>query len=175
MMPRNLFLSCLISFFAIMTFSIQASAADSKGPAKKGDEVSLEYTGLLEDGTVFDSSEKHGVPLKFVLGRSRILPKFEAAVMGMKVGEKKTFTLKPVDAYGEYDPELMRLIPRKRLPAKPEPVPGMTLGVDLVGGQKAQAIITKVSEEGILIDLNPPLAGKTLTFKINIVSISPKS
>lgn len=175
MTPRKLFLSCLISFFAIMTFSIQASAADSKGPAKKGDEVSLEYTGTLEDGTVFDSSEKHGVPLKFVLGHSRILPKFEAAVMGMKVGENKNFTLKPVDAYGEYDPALTRLIPRDRLPKTPEPIAGMTLSVDLVGGQKAQAIITKVSKEGLLIDLNPPLAGKTLTFKIHIVAISSKS
>ncbi len=174
MTHKKLLLSCLISFFALLTFSIQASAAD-KGPAKKGDEVGLEYTGTLKDGTVFDSSERHGKPLKFVIGESRILPKFEAAVMGMKVGEEKTFTLKPVDAYGEYDTKLTKLIPRDRLPKSPEPQAGMTLGVDLQNGGKARAIIKKVSAEGILIDLNPPLAGKTLTFKINIVSITSKS
>jgi len=174
-MSKNLFLSCLVSFFAILSFSTQVSADENKGPAKKGDEVSLEYTGTLKDGTVFDSSEKNGAPLKFVLGESRILPKFEAAVMGMKVGEKKTFTLKPVDAYGEYDPQLTKLIPRDKLPPKPEPQPGMMLGVDLNDGRKARAIIKKVSAEGVLIDLNPPLAGKTLTFKIHVTSIASTS
>ena len=174
MIQKNKLLACVFSLFTILSFSLQATAAESKGPAKKGDEVSLEYTGTLEDGTVFDASEKHGKPLKFTLGDGRILPKFETAVMGMKVGEKKTFTLKPSEAYGEYDANLTKLIPRDRLPPKPDPKVGMMLGVDLTNGRKAQAVITKVSDEGVLIDLNPPLAGKTLTFKISIVGISTK-
>ncbi|MGV7222287.1 MAG: FKBP-type peptidyl-prolyl cis-trans isomerase [Nitrospinales bacterium] len=174
MIQKNKLFACIFSLFAILSFSLQASAAESKGPAKKGDEVTLEYTGTLEDGTVFDASEKHGKPLSFTLGDGRILPKFEEAVTGMKVGEKKTFTLKPADAYGEYDAKLTKLIPRDRLPAKPDPKVGMMLGVDLTNGRKAQAIIKKVSAEGVLIDLNPPLAGKTLTFQINIVGITSK-
>ena len=174
MIHKKKLLSCMLSILAIFTFTLQASAVESKGPAKKGDEISLEYTGTLEDGTVFDASERHGKPLKFTLGEGRILPKFEDAVTGMKVGEKKTFTLKPADAYGEYDAKLTKLIPRDKLPAKPDPKVGMMLGVDLTNGRKAQAIIKKVSDEGVMIDLNPPLAGKTLTFKISIVGISSK-
>lgn len=175
MFHKKFILPGLISLLTILTFSIHASAGENKGPAKKGDEVSIEYMGTLEDGTVFDSSEKHGMPLKFVLGKSRILPKFEAAVMGMKVGEKKTFTLKPKDAYGEYDPRLTKLIPRNKLPLKPDPQPGMTLGVDLANGRKAAAIIKKVTSDGVLVDLNPPLAGKTLTFNIHLIAIAQKS
>jgi len=174
MIQKNKILACIFSLFAILSFTLQASAAESKGPAKKGDEVSLDYIGTLEDGTVFDASEKHGQPLKFTLGTGRVLPKFEDAVMGMKVGEKKTFTLKPADAYGEYDAKLTKLIPRDKLPAKPDPKVGMMLGVDLTNGRKARAIIRKVSAEGVLIDLNPPLAGKTLTFKITLVGINTK-
>ena len=165
----------LISLLTILTFSMPASADENKGPAIKGDEVSIEYMGTLEDGTVFDSSERQGRPLKFVLGKSRILPKFEAAVMGMKVGEKKTFTLKPTDAYGEYDPRLTKLIPRNKLPLTPDPQPGMTLAVDLANGRNAAAIIKKVTSDGVLVDLNPPLAGKTLTFNIHLISIDQKS
>lgn len=175
MIHKKFILPGLIALLTILTFSIQASADENKGPAKKGDEVSIEYMGTLEDGTVFDSSEKHGMPLKFVLGKSRILPKFEAAVMGMKVGEKKTFTLKPTDAYGEYDPKLTKLIPRNKLPPKPDPQLGMTLGIDLPNGRKAAAIIKKVTADGVLVDLNPPLAGKTLTFKIHLINIATKS
>jgi len=175
MFHKKFILPNLISLLIILAFSIHASADENKGPAIKGDEVSIEYMGTLEDGTVFDSSEKHGMPLKFVLGKSRILPKFEAAVMGMKVGEKKTFTLKPKDAYGEYDPRLTKLIPRNKLPLTPDPQPGMTLGAHLSDGRKAAAIIKKVTADGVLVDLNPPLAGKTLTFNIHLIEIAQKS
>ena len=174
MNSKNIYLSFLAVLIAVLVFSFPAMAED-KGPIKNGDEVSLEYTGTLKDGTVFDSSEKHGKPLTFVLGKGLLLKKFEANVLGMKLGEEKTFTLTPQEAYGEYNPKLKAEISRSKLPAKPDPKPGMTLGMDMPDGSKRPATITKVSGDKVTVDMNPPLAGKTLTFKIKITNITQQS
>lgn len=175
MKSKSIFLSFLTLLTAVLVFSIPAIAEDSKGPVKNGDEVSLEYTGTLKDGSVFDSSEKHGKPLQFVVGEGHLLKKFEAQVMGMKLGEKKKFTLNPADAYGERNPKLKGEIPRNKLPPTPEPKPGMVLGVDLPDGKKVPAVITEVNKDSVTIDMNPPLAGQALTFDIKITKISRKS
>jgi len=136
---------------------------------KKGDKIKVEYTGSLEDGTVFDTSEGKE-PLEFEVGSGQIIKGFDEAVIGMKKGEEKTINIKPEDAYGPQNAQLTKKIPKSQLPQDQEPKPGMVLGIQTPDGQQIPARIVQVSEEDITIDLNHPLAGKTLTFKIKIVS-----
>jgi FKBP-type peptidyl-prolyl cis-trans isomerase 2 len=140
-------------------------------PIKKGDKVKVEYTGTLEDGTVFDSSEKHGEPIEFEVGAGQMISGFDAAVVGMKKGEEKEITLQPSEAYGDTNPQLIQKIPREQMP-KEELKPGMMLMVGLQSGQQIPAKITDVTDKEVTLDLNHPLAGKKLTFKIKIVSVS---
>lgn len=139
---------------------------------KKGDKVKIEYTGTLDDGTVFDSSEKHGKPLEIEIGAGQVIKGFENAIMGMKKGEEKEITLQPSDAYGEPNPQLIKKVHKEQLPKEPEPKPGMILVIALPDGRKFPAMIKSVDNEEVTIDLNHPLAGKTLHFKIKVVEIS---
>jgi FKBP-type peptidyl-prolyl cis-trans isomerase 2 len=138
---------------------------------KKGDKVKVEYVGSLEDGSVFDSSEKHNAPLEFVVGAGQLIKGFDDAVVGMKVGEEKEITLPPEEAYGSHNPEFVKDMPRNLFPKDQEIQPGMSFIVDLQDGRKIQVRVSKVSGDAVTIDLNPPLAGKTLIFKIRIVEI----
>jgi FKBP-type peptidyl-prolyl cis-trans isomerase 2 len=138
-------------------------------PIKKGDIVKVEYTGMLEDGTIFDSSEGRE-PLEFEVGSGRIIKGFDQAVIGMEKGEEKEFSVEPKDAYGEYDPELLRRIPREKLP--PEADVGMILILRTPEGAQIPAEIAEVTDEEVTIDLNHPLAGQTLNFKIKIIDIT---
>ncbi|MCK5023654.1 MAG: FKBP-type peptidyl-prolyl cis-trans isomerase, partial [Candidatus Aenigmarchaeota archaeon] len=88
----------------------------TKKVVKKGDKIKVDYEGKLEDGTVFDASEKHGKPLEFEAGAGNVVKGFDNAVLGMKKGEEKTVTLKPSEAYGDPNPKLVQEVPRKQLP-----------------------------------------------------------
>jgi len=147
--------------------------SNKEGMAKEGLFVSLDYEGRLESGEVFDSSKHgdHSHPLEFQVGSGQVIPGFDSAVKGMKVGEEKEFKIIPSEAYGEYNPQLTKEIPRNTLPKEQEPKVGMTL---LVGTPQGQfpVTITKVSNENVTIDLNHPLAGKTLIFKIKVIGLS---
>lgn len=138
---------------------------------KKGDKIKVEYEGTLEDGTLFDSSEKHGQPLEFEVGAGQMIKGFDEAVVGMNKDEEKEITLQPADAYGEPNPELVKDIPRDQLPPG-DPKPGMMLGVTLPNGMQLPAKILEVTDDKVKIDLNHPLAGKVLKFKVKIVDIS---
>ena len=129
---------------------------------KDGDKVKVEYTGSFEDGTVFDSSEKHGKPLEFEIGAKMIIPGFENTVKEMKKGEEKEITLKPAEAYGDPNPELVKRIMKDQLPKEQEPKEGMILIINLPTGQQVPAKITEVTDKDVAVDLNHPLAGKTL-------------
>lgn len=144
-------------------------------PVKKGDKVKVEYEGKLEDGTVFDSSEKHGQPLEFQAGIGQVVPGFDNAIVGMEKGEEKEVTIPPDEAYGQPRDELIKDIPRSQLPPEPEPKVGMMLGVGLPNGAQIPARIVEVTAETVKLDLNHPLAGKTLKFKIKVVDISEGS
>jgi len=139
---------------------------------KKGSKVKLEYTGTLDDGTVFDSSTHgdHTHPLEFEAGAKQVIPGFDKAVMGMKVGEKKEFRLEPADAYGDYNPDLVKKVPRGTMP--PEVKAGMMIGLGLPNGAKIPVKVVKVTAKEVTIDLNSPLVGKPLNFKIKIVEIN---
>ncbi len=140
-------------------------------PVEKGNYIQVEYTGSLEDGTVFDSSEKHGKPLEFAAGEKKVIKGFDEAVLGMEKDEEKEITLKPEQAYGMPNPELIKKFPKEKIPDGQEVKEGMVIGIGLPDGGMAPATITKIEEDHLLIDLNPPLAGKTLKFKIKIVGI----
>ena len=90
----------------------------------------------------------------------------------MKKGEEKEFTLESKDAYGDPNPQLVKSVPKEQLPKEPEPKPGMILGITLPNGAKFPAKIMEVSDKEVKIDMNHPLAGKKLTFKIKIVDVS---
>jgi FKBP-type peptidyl-prolyl cis-trans isomerase 2 len=119
---------------------------------------------------VFDSSEKCGMPLEFEVGSGQIIPGFEEAIMGMEDGEEKEFKLEPSDAYGNRNPQLVQKIPREQLPEQVEA--GMMLLVGLPNGAQVPVKVEVVTDEWVTIDMNHPLAGQNLNFKIKVVGIS---
>ncbi len=138
---------------------------------EKGNKVQVEYEGKFDDGTVFDSSKTHGKPLEFIAGKGLVVPGFDNAVVGMEEGEEKEFTIKPEEGYGQINAQMVQEVPKEQLPKEQEPKVGMVLGVGLPNGQQIPARITKVTEDKVTIDLNHPLAGKTLHFKIKVVKV----
>jgi peptidylprolyl isomerase len=138
---------------------------------ENGHFVSVHYKGTLQSGEVFDTSEgRH--PLEVEMGAGQIIPGFEEALMGMSLNEKKVFTLDPEDAYGQKDESLTHSFPRADVPAEINPEVGQTLALSSPEGRQFPAMITEVDDEKVVVDLNHPLAGETLTFDIRVVGIS---
>ncbi len=133
--------------------------------------VSVAYKGTLQDGQIFDSSEGRQ-PLEVKMGAGQLIKGFEKALTGMAVNEKKTFTLSPEEAYGPVNEDHKHTFPRDDVPAEMDPQVGQTVGLTTHEGQQIPARIIAVDEEGVTVDLNHPLAGKTLTFEIEVVGIS---
>lgn len=138
---------------------------------EKGNKIKIEYTGSFESGEVFDASEKHGQPLEFIAGSGQVVPGFDKAIIGMEEGEEKSFTLKPEEAYGMPDERAIQKVPKDKFPA--EAKEGMMIGIPLPNGQQIPAKITKIDEKEVTIDMNHPMAGKTLIFKIKVVEVLP--
>ena len=141
---------------------------------KKGDKVKVEYEGRLESGEVFDSSKHgdHSHPLEFEVGAGKVIKGFDEAVMGMEKGKEKEITIDPENAYGQPNPQLIQKVPRNKLPKEPEPKEGMMLVLATGDGRQVPARITKVNNKEVTIDLNHPLAGKKLIFKIKVIEIN---
>lgn len=138
---------------------------------KEGDKVKVDYTGSLDDGTVFDSSQG-GKPLEFTAGSGQLIKGFDKGVLGMKVEEEKKIHIPFAEAYGESNPQLLRRIPREGLPKERNPEVGMILGLVRSDGVQAEAKIVEVTDKDIKVDLNHPLAGKDLNFLIKVISIN---
>ena len=138
--------------------------------AKAGDSVKIHYTGTLDDGTQFDSSDGRE-PLAFELGSGQVIPGFDKAVDGMTVGESKSVNIPAEDAYGPHHPQMIQEVPRSALPDDLEPAEGMGLQAQGPDGQVLNLVVTGVQEESITVDGNHPLAGKALNFDIELVSI----
>lgn len=136
---------------------------------KMGDTVFVHYTGTLDDGTEFDSSEG-GDPLEFVMGGGMILPGFEAAVSGREVGDKVSVSLEPSEAYGEHKKEMTIIVPRSEVPEHIAPEEGMMLQLTLEEGD-IDVLVSKVTDDEVELDGNHPLAGKRLNFKIEVVDV----
>jgi peptidylprolyl isomerase len=138
--------------------------------AKTGDNVKIHYTGTLEDGTEFDSSAGRE-PLAFALGTGQVIPGFDTAVDGMAVGESKTVTIPADEAYGERHDQLVQQVPKTALPEDMKPEVGMQLQSQSPEGQIMNLIVTDVADETVTVDGNHPLAGKALTFAIELVEV----
>ena len=138
--------------------------------AKDDDTVKVHYTGSLEDGTVFDTSLERE-PLESTLGQGQLIPGFEQAVIGMKVGESKTVTIPAEQAYGQYNNELISIMDRDNLFEGLDPEVGQQLQAQQPDGQTIIVTVTEVSETSITVDANHPLAGKDLTFEIELIEI----
>lgn len=138
--------------------------------AKSGDTVRIHYTGTLDDGSTFDSSVGRD-PLEFTLGSGQVIPGFDKAVTGMGIGDKKTVDIPPEDAYGQHNPNGRQPFPRANIPADVPLDIGTRLQMQTPEGQPVQVVVAEVTEETVILDANHPLAGKTLTFAIELVEI----
>jgi peptidylprolyl isomerase len=167
--------------------------------AKSGDKVKVHYTGTLEDGSVFDttegnieSSDGHSCgcsskkdtdnggggcgnqtsdPMEFVIGAGHLIPKFEAAVIGLEPGQSVTVTIPAEDAYGQRAEEMVAVVERSEIPAEINPEPGQQMEVILEDGSPFPVLVTEVTDTAITLDGNHPLAGRDLTFAIRLVEI----
>ena len=141
--------------------------------AKKGDTVRVHYTGKLTTGEQFDSSAGRE-PLEFEVGAGMMIKGFDAAVVGMQVGDKKTITIAPAEAYGEKSEEMIFEFPKANFPADMTPEIGMQLVMNNGAGQQIPVNIIDIREEIVVLDANHMLAGKELVFDIEIVEIDAK-
>ena len=138
---------------------------------ENGHYISVEYTGTLGNGEVFDSS-KGRQPLEIHMGAGELIKGFESQLMGMALNEKKVFTLSPEDAYGQRNNDMMQSIPRSEVPSDMDVEVGMIVGLVTPEGNRVPARVVRLDDEQLTMDLNHPLAGESLTFEIEVVGIS---
>ena len=138
--------------------------------AKNGDTVKVHYTGKLGNGRIFDSSAKRD-PLQFKIGDGQIILGFEQAVVGMNPGETKTTKIPAEKAYGPYSEEFILVVDRSKIPSNIKPEVGQQYQIPQEDGQKPVFVVTEVTESSVTLDGNHPLAGKDLTFDIQLMEI----
>jgi FKBP-type peptidyl-prolyl cis-trans isomerase 2 len=137
---------------------------------KDGDTVKVHYTGKLDDGTVFDSSNGRE-PLEFKVGEHKVIKGFEEGMIGMEVGQEKTIDIPADSAYGQRNEQLMQEVP-KTMFKDFTPEVGQQIGMMTQEGQPLQAKVLEVGEEKVKLDLNHPLAGKNLHFTVKLESVA---
>ena len=137
---------------------------------KNGDRVSVNYTGKLEDGSVFDTSLQEGrEPLDVTLGQGMLIPGFENGLIGMSVGESKSVEIEPENAYGSYKENMTQEVSLSQLPE------GVSVGDVLMGQSQygpTQVVVKEITSDVATLDMNHPLAGKKLIFDLEIVSVN---
>ena len=138
--------------------------------AKSGDTVRIHYTGTLDDGTQFDTSAGQE-PLEFALGAGQVIPGFDAAVEGMTVGDKKSVSIEPDQAYGQRHDQLVQEVAKSALPDEIDAQVGMALQGHGPDGQVTHFFVSAVDDDTITLDANHPLAGQQLNFDIELVEI----
>ncbi|APZ52078.1 FKBP-type peptidyl-prolyl cis-trans isomerase [Salipiger abyssi] len=138
---------------------------------KTGDTVRIHYTGTLADGTTFDSSAGRD-PLEFTVGSGQIIPGLDKAIPGMTIGDKKTVEIPSEEAYGPAHAEARQAVPRQEIPDHIPLDLGTQLQVQTPDGQTMQVVVAEVTETEVTLDANHPLAGKDLTFAIELVEIA---
>ena len=137
---------------------------------KEGDKIKVHYTGKLEDGSVFDSSDGRD-PLEFEVGAGKIIPGFDAGVRGMVVGDKKTVEIEPGDAYGPHHERLVAKVKASDFPKDITPRIGQQLQTQDKNGHPVNVRVTEIENGQVTLDANHPLAGKKLIFEIELVEI----
>ena len=141
-------------------------------PAANGDTVKIHYTGTLDDGYKFDSSYDHLEPLEFTIGRGEMIRGFEQAVVGMEPGETKIVRIASNQAYGRHNPEKVIQVSRSKMPEGLEQEIGMRVQGSMPDGQTVEFTIVSLTESEVTLDGNHPLAGKDLTFDIELLEIA---
>ncbi len=139
--------------------------------AQAGNTVKVHYTGTLDDGTIFDSSVERE-PLEFTIGEGQLIKDFEAAIIGMAVGEKKGIHIDSVNAYGEFHDNLVLTVERSQLPPDMEPELGMQLQTTLQEGQVVILVVKEIQDDTVVLDANHPLAGEDLNFELELIEIN---
>lgn len=138
---------------------------------KSGDTVRIHYTGTLADGVQFDSSAGRE-PLEFKIGGGQVIPGLEREMIGMASGEKKLIQIAADDAYGPHRPEGVQQVPRGDLPESIELAVGLELTASSPDGQSMRVMVTALDDEFVTMDANHPLAGKDLTFDVELLEIT---
>ena len=136
-----------------------------------GNNVVVNYVGTLVDGTEFDNSYERGEPIGFTVGGEGVIKGFSSGVLGMTVGEKKSITITPEEGYGERTVEAVQVFPVEAFQEDMDLQPGMQVQGAGPEGQEFPAIVVAVAVNGITLDMNHPLAGQTLNFDVEVVSI----
>ena len=139
-------------------------------PAQNGNKVKVHYTGKLDDGTVFDSSEGRE-PLEFTVGSGQVIPGFEQGVEGMEIGDSKTVNISVEDGYGAHQADGVFDVDRTELPQDMPLEVGIRLQARHSSGRPVEVTVVAIGEESVTMDANHPLAGKALTFEIQLVEI----
>jgi FKBP-type peptidyl-prolyl cis-trans isomerase 2 len=139
--------------------------------AKPGDKVKVHYTGRLTNGKVFDTSADRN-PMVFTIGQEQMIPDFEKAFIGMRPGESKRISIVSDKAFGPYREDLVSKISPENISPELEPKVGQRMEASRQDGQKIVVTITSVTESGVIVDANHPLAGQDLTFDVQLVEIA---
>lgn len=142
----------------------------SMAAAKEGDSVKVHYTGRLDDGSVFDSTDGRD-PLQFTLGEKQIIPGFEQAVIGMNPGESKIVRIEADQAYGPYHEDFVQEVARDSFPEDSAPELGDQYESPSSDDQSLEVTVIEITDSKVKLDANHPLAGKDLTFTIELVEI----
>jgi peptidylprolyl isomerase len=145
---------------------------DTTTTVTDGTTVTLHYTGTFDDGTEFDNSRTRGEPVVVTVGGGQLISGFNDALIGMATGETKTFRLGPDEAYGESDPDRNTTLEKTMFPDDFEFEAGMTIPLTGTQGQPFLSTLTEVADTTITVDLNHPMAGKTLNFEVELISIA---
>ena len=146
---------------------------DKNKEVEEGDTVKVEYEVKQQDGEVVDSSEKgRGQPIEFQVGGQQVIKGLDKEIRGMKVGDEKQFTVEPEEGYGERNEDKKKEFPKDKFPSDKEPQEGMMVALGTPDGKQVPAKILEVKDDTVVLDLNHPLAGKTLDFDIKLVDIS---
>lgn len=142
-----------------------------KRKAIKGRTVNVHYVGTFDDGTEFDNSRTRGETISFEVGAGQMIKGFDSAVNGMTIGQTKTVTLTPDEAYGQVNPEAFQTVPEEMF----ENFGTLNIGETVTGvaqnGQQFAARIHSVQENAVTLDFNHPMAGKSLNFEVELVSV----
>jgi len=166
----NVLLAALAA--AVLLAPLAARAEDAKSGAAQvaaGKKVSIEYTLKLDDGSTADSNVG-GEPLVYQQGANQILPALETALAGLSVNDTRKITITPKDGYGDVDPNAIKEVPLEEIPEAARKVDAVLIGVDAEGNQRPVRV-QKVGEKNATLDLNHPLAGRTLTFDVKVLKI----
>jgi len=139
--------------------------------AKRGNAVKVHYVGMFEDGTVFDTSRERE-PLPFTIGQGEVIPGFEEAVLGMNPGESKKVVIPAENAYGLRHEEMVLVVDRQHLPEGINPQVGQQYQIPQSDGQSIVVTVTDTSESSVTLDGNHPLAGRELTFEIELLEVA---